>query len=391
MLTPDTLVMDKSQIVANARALAADISARADTADQNRTIPQESVSDLFDAGIARIFVPREFGGNELGLDTWYEAVREISKADASHGWCASIMAHHGHMLNQYPYQAQQDVWGDGPDVSIAASVAPNLDVKKTDGGYRVSGQKSSFASGVNHSQWAMLGGFVHEGEKPLWCYFLVPASDFTIKDTWHTGAMRGTGSNTVITDNVFVPEHRVLTLPDLRDGTGSTRQGNYIFNAPFYFYATMTFVAPMAGAAMGAYGHVLDLTRKRVGARGQKIAEQASVQQKLARVAADLDAADMLLSRAADIPAMAGMSQRDIMARNARDCTRAAEIAVECVDTLIALCGTAAFAENHPVQRAWRDIHLAAAHMSLNPDINYANYSRLEFGLGPDLSNPYFF
>ena len=73
-----------------------------------------------DAGLARILVPTRCGGYGLGLDTWFEVVREISAADASHGWCASLLIHHPHMVGQFPEQAQEAVWADGPDVPIAA-------------------------------------------------------------------------------------------------------------------------------------------------------------------------------------------------------------------------------------------------------------------------------
>jgi 3-hydroxy-9,10-secoandrosta-1,3,5(10)-triene-9,17-dione monooxygenase len=383
--------MDKAQIVERARALGPMIATRLTETDEKRTLPAASVQEFLDAGFARILIPKEFGGYELGFDTWYEMMREISKADASHGWCAGLMSHHPHMLNQFPEDAQKAVWDSGPDTAISASVAPALDVEKVRGGYRVSGSKSAFSSGINHAHWAILGGRVPDGGKPKHCFFLIPAKDYTIKDTWHTTGMRGTGSCTVVTDDVYVPESHVLTITDLAHGSGSKRNDNYIFNAPFYFYAPLTFVAPMVGAAIGAQDLFVNATRERIGARGHRIAEQDSVLQRLGRVSADLDAADLLLSRAANIPAMAHMSQSEIMARNARDCSRAAEIAVQSIDTLMAMSGTAAFGTGNRLQRAWNDIHLAAAHMALNPDINYAHHSRRVFGLELDPLHPYFF
>ena len=383
--------MDKSQIIERARALGPAIAARIVETDQFRRLPAESAREFLDAGFARILVPKDFGGYELGFDTWYEMIREISKADGSHGWCAGLIAHHPHMLNQFPIEAQQNVWADGPDVAIAASVAPAVKVTPVSGGYRITGDKSAFSSGIDHAEWAILGGLIPGDGKPTLGFFLVPKADYTVKDTWRTTGMRGTGSNTVITDNVFVPESHVMPLEHLRHGSGSKRSDNYIFNAPFYYYAPITFTAPMVGAAMGAYAHFVETTRDRIGARGHRIAEQASVLQRLGRIAADIDVADMLLARAADIPSMAHMSQSDIIARNARDCTRAAEFAIQSIDTLVSMSGTAAFGEGNRLQRAWNDIHLAAAHMALNPDINYAHHSRRVFGLELDPLHPYFF
>ena len=75
-------------------------------------------------GLARILMPARFGGYDLDFDTWNDAVLEISHADASHGWCASLIVHHAHLVAQFPEECQQAVWADGPDVAIAASFAP---------------------------------------------------------------------------------------------------------------------------------------------------------------------------------------------------------------------------------------------------------------------------
>ena len=109
-------------VLARVRELTAGFRDRAAAAEEARTLPRESVDALLGAGITRILIPPRFGGYGLGLDTWFEVVREIAKADASHGWCASLMIHHPHYLSQFPEPAQQAVWSDGLDVSIAASI-----------------------------------------------------------------------------------------------------------------------------------------------------------------------------------------------------------------------------------------------------------------------------
>jgi hypothetical protein len=54
------------------------------------------------------------------------------------------------------------------------------------------------------------------------------------------------------------------------------------------------------------------------------------------------------------------------------------------------LSGSAGFATSQPIQRAWRDIHFAASHISVNPEMNYAHYGRIELGLGRDPSRSFF-
>jgi 3-hydroxy-9,10-secoandrosta-1,3,5(10)-triene-9,17-dione monooxygenase len=64
-------------LVARARELAARFRERAVAAEQARTLPEESVAEILEAGFARILVPRRFGGYGLGLETSFEVVREL--------------------------------------------------------------------------------------------------------------------------------------------------------------------------------------------------------------------------------------------------------------------------------------------------------------------------
>src|SRR5262245_53627283 len=382
----------RQMIVEQVRAIAPRFAERAEAAEQARKIPTESVQEMLAAGLARILVPERFGGYGLDFDTWLDTILEISKFDASHGWCASLIVHHAHFIGLFPEGAQQAVWADGPDVAIAASLAPATKVTLVDGGYRVSGQHSSFASGVDHSSWVIVGGLVHQAPSSEWMLFLIPPGEYTVRDTWSVAGMRATGSNTIVTDDVFVPSSRVLRLSDLRDGTGpgAALHGDVIFHTPLFYFAPLTFVAPMLGAAKGAYEHVRDWTKTRKATDGTSVAAKTSIQVRMARAAADLDAAELLLRRAAQVPDGPERHTPKLLARSIRDFCRAAELVVAAIDSLIGMCGTAGFATSHPVQRAWRDIHLSSMHISLNTETNYSHYGRMELGLARDPSQPFF-
>jgi len=375
-------------VLARVRALTAVIRDGAAAAEEARTVPQETIDKLLAAGISRILIPPQYGGYGLSLDTWFEVVREIGKADASHAWCASLMIHHPHYLSQFSEAAQNVVWADGIDISIAASIQPIGRVTKVEGGYRISGE-FPFASGINHSRWLIVGSMV-EAEA---MFLLIGPTDFKIKDTWFTNAMRATGSNTAICDDVYVPESHTLALSDVREGKtpGGKLHANPIYRAPWISYAPLTFATPMLGAAQGAYEIFRDWTKSRRSGRGGfAIAEVTSVQVRLARAAADLDAAELLLRRAIDVARAETPPSLALRARSMRDCSRAAEFCVGAIDTLIAMSGTAVFAASHPIQRAWRDIHFAAMHVALNPEQNFAHFGRSELGVPRDPHLPFF-
>jgi 3-hydroxy-9,10-secoandrosta-1,3,5(10)-triene-9,17-dione monooxygenase len=380
------------EMIDRARALAPRFAERAEAAEEARRIPPQSIKEMLDAGLARILLPKKIGGYGLGFETWFDVMREISKADASHGWCAGLVTHHGHVVGQYPERAQKAVWADGLDVPLAASFAPNTKAVPVEGGCRVSGKGSPFASGVDHSSWVIVGGMAHDGGEPEWKFFLIAPGDYTVRDTWFTTGMRGTGSKTIVVDNVFVPESRALRLTDLRDGTcpGGAIHSDVIFHTPFFYYAEISFVTPMLGAVQGAYELFREWTTTRKTQYGTPIADKASIQVRMARAAADIDAAELLLRRAVRVTDAPQDYSPMLLARSVRDFTRASELIVEAIDTLVALSGTACFASSHPIQRAWRDIHFMSMHISLNPEMNFAHFGRMELGLGRDPTHPYY-
>jgi alkylation response protein AidB-like acyl-CoA dehydrogenase len=233
---------------------------------------------------------------------------------------------------------------------------------------------------------------VHGGGEPEWKFFLIAPGDYTVRDTWFTAGMRGTGSKTIVVDDVFVPESHALRLTDLRDGTcpGGAIRSDIIFHTPFFYYAEITFVTPMLGAVQGAYELFREWTKTRKTQYGTPIADKTSVQVRMARAAADIDAAELLLRRALRVTDAPQAYSPMLLARSVRDFTRASELIVEAIDTIVALSGTACFASSHPIQRAWRDIHFMSMHISLNPEMNFAHFGRMELGLGRDPTHPYY-
>ncbi len=382
----------KQNILDRTRAMAPRFAERAAAAEQARQIPRESVQEMLEAGFARILIPQEAGGYGLGFDTWFEVTRELCKADASHGWCASLIIHHNHLIAQYPQGAQKTLWADGLDVPIAASFAPATVAVPVDGGYRVSGKGSPFASGVDHCTWVMLGGMAQDAAGPEWKFFLVAPGDYTIRDTWFTTGMCGTGSKTVVAENAFVSSDRVLKLTELRDGKtpGGAMFKDVIFHTPFFYYAPISFATPMLGAAQGAYEYFRDWAKTRMTQDGSPLAAKASVQVRMARAAADLDAADLLLRRCVSVTDAPQDYSPDHLSRSVRDYARVSELTVSVVDTLVALSGTASFNTSHPLQRAWRDIHFMSMHIAVNTEMNFTHYGRMQLGLGRDAGRPYF-
>jgi len=382
----------RAEIVERVKTLVPNFAKRAEAAEKGRHLPPESAREMLDAGIPRIIMPKRFGGYDLDFETWLDVVLEISRADCSHGWCASLLIHHPHLIAQYPEECQHAIWADGPDVPIAASFAPRTKAERVPGGYRLTGNQASFSSGVDHCTWYMIGAMTERDGAPAWGLFMVRRGEYTVIDTWHTAGMCGTGSKTVAVDNVFVPETHVLFLPDLRlgKGPGGALHDNPIYRMPFFFYAPLCFAAPMLGAAQGAYALFREASKTRRAVDGSAVAEKISLQVGMARAAADLDAAEMLLRRASQVKAEPESAIPALLARSIRDFARVSELSVSAIDALMALSGSGGFATSQPIQRAWRDIHFAASHIGVNTEVNYSHFGRAELGLPRDPNRPFF-
>ena len=384
-------VVGKDELVARARALAPRFRRRAADAEQARGLPAESVADLLEAGFARILAPVRYGGYALGLETSFEVIRELGKGDVSHAWCGALMIEIPRYIASYPQPAQEAVWAAGPDVALAGSIMPLAGVTPVAGGYRLSG-RSPFSSGVNHASWVFLGGMIPGDGPPEWGLFLVPRTDYEVVDTWDTAAMSATGSNTVVTDDVFVPETHVLKLADLREGRTSSdeRYDGRLYRSPHIAWAPLTFVLPLLGAGQAAYEeHVAWLSGRRAP-DGSRVADAPATQAMLGRVAADLDAAELLLRRIAVTAETAEPPSLLLRARAMRDYTRSTQLILDAVDALVAASGTAAFSSVNALQRTWRDVHFAASHASLGAHENYAHWGRMALGIERPAGQPFF-
>src|SRR5215813_12768627 len=211
MAVSDQVGPDKQAIIASITDLLPAFRQRAQETEDARVVPAESVKALEETGFFRLLQPGAYGGLEADPVTFLTAVRLIASACGSTGWVASVVGVHPWQLALFPPQAQDDVWSADPATRMSSSYAPTGKAKLTRGGYRLDG-RWSFSSGCDHASWVLLGGIVtdDEGNQVDFRTFLLPLGDYRIEDVWDTVGLRGTGSNDIVVDDVFVPEYRSL-------------------------------------------------------------------------------------------------------------------------------------------------------------------------------------
>ena len=384
------------ELVARARALAPKLRERAVRAERDRNIPQESVDEFIEAGLIHTLQPKRWGGYEHDHEVAFDIAVELGKSTCgSSAWCLNYLADHACMLALFPEEAQHDVWSRNNAACIATSAAPTGKVAPAAGGYRLDG-RWSWCSGLRHSQWIMIGGLVQRpGEDhPDMRLYLVPVSELKQDDTWYCAGLRASGSNTAVLDNVFVPEHRSVSFSVLREGCspGSKVNANPMYRAPFIALHSYALLGPVLGVARGGYAEFVQWTRQRYLTYTQlAIAQHVPVQIRVAEIAAQIDAAELLARRAfamarADYAGMP-LATRTLLRR---DFTYALRILREALDDLVKISGSSGLMDDNPVQRCWRDAHAISSHVVMNWDVPAENFGRTEFGLPLNPAYPMF-
>ncbi|MFB6831416.1 3-hydroxy-9,10-secoandrosta-1,3,5(10)-triene-9,17-dione monooxygenase oxygenase subunit [Streptomyces hydrogenans] len=377
-------------VLAAVRDLAPVLRERAAEAEESRRVPDASVKELEDTGFFQLLQPKAFGGAAADPVAFYTAVKEIARACGSTGWVASVVGVHPWHVALFDPRAQQEVWGTDPRTRIASSYAPTGKAAAVDGGFRLSG-RWHFSSGCDHARWVLLGCLVTDAEgKPVdMRTFLIPRAEYRIDDVWDTVGLRGTGSNDIVVDDVFVPEHRALSFGPVTalDVPGHETNPEPVYRLPYAGVFTTTIATPIVGIAEGAYESYAEATRKRFRVSyGQQVAEDPFAQVRIARAASDIDAAWLQLTR--NIGAMYELAGRgeeipmELRTRTRRDQVLATERAVGAVDLLMENAGGNAMRTGpHAVQRAWRDAHTGRGHAANDPERALVMYGQCALGI----------
>jgi len=279
-----------------------------------------------------------------------------------------------------PARAQDEIFGADPDARLAGIVIPGPDpATVVEGGYRVSG-RWGFASGILHASWAVVPAVImgDDGQPVDIKLLFVPIRDVTVDDTWHVLGMRGTGSNTIVANDLFVPEHRTYGLlgPSgaLNGVTRTEHQDETLYRTPLGMMVGMIVLGPLLGIARATFDHVLEKLPKRPIAYSSYTKSSAAISTQLAIAEARtrLDMATMLAHRAADDCDAAGLAgggpHSAVVGTRARnDAAFAARELKGVVEMLVRLAGASSVAEQDLMSRLYRDMSTASLHGVLQP------------------------
>jgi alkylation response protein AidB-like acyl-CoA dehydrogenase len=354
----------ESRLESASAALAATAARHAAAADTARTLSPEVVDGLRRAGFARHFAPARWGGTEGSFDELTRSVLTLGEACAATAWVASLSAYSTRFASHLPEEGHAELWGtgNGADAFVVAGLVPTGAADRAPGGWRLTGAWA-YVSGVEFADWALLCAPLAPGgpggpptqASPELRFFALPREAFAVRQTWDSVGMRATGSHTVVVEDVFVPEH--LSFPRAHMITGQNAVSDApCHRVPFQAVGGLTFLAPAVGAAAGALKAAAStLAGKR---------RTPSAELELVRSSGRVDVSRHLALQNAEV-LDAAVFTPELMARNERNVTFAAELCSDAANALLRAAGTSGLSESTPLQRYWRDVTGMTSHVAL--------------------------
>ncbi|MBD2593034.1 acyl-CoA/acyl-ACP dehydrogenase [Nostoc spongiaeforme FACHB-130] len=211
------------------KTLSQDFATRAAVHDKDGSFPFENFTALHEAGLLGLTIPRDLGGQDLGLASICQVIEGIARGDAStalvlnmhylqHAKANRNRSWHPEVYNKVCQEAIAN-----PALINAARVEPELGTPARGGLPATTAQKTA-------QGWLLTGHKQYTTGSPILSYFVVWAKTtedepqvgnflvprdlpgLRIVETWDHLGMRATGSHDLILENVLIPHEYALDI-----------------------------------------------------------------------------------------------------------------------------------------------------------------------------------
>ncbi len=358
------------ELLDRARAMIPMLKERAASVEQNRMVSPETIRAFVDAGFFKILQPARWGGWEMDPVVFWQVLMELGRGCCSSTWNMMILGLHQWEFAHMDPRAGDDVWTQDDSVIVASSYAPSGRADKVKGGYLLNGQWRT-SSGTDHAQWAFIGGLIRDeaGDAVERCALLVPRSDYRIVDDWHVMGLAGTGSKSLVLENVFVPDYRTHSINSY---VLTDRAVTQLYPFGTIFCGSVS--AAICGFAQGAIDIYIDQMKVRKLAANASIGAAASpyVRDRLgnavARVRSCRARLMQLMAESLPIVTRRELVPEEMRVEHILDISRVGRECAEAVLLLFPAMGARGIYLDNPMQRVVRDVLAAAQHMTQNAD-----------------------
>lgn len=344
-----------------------------------------------------LLTPVRWGGAGLSTTGLARVQKEMAKCDPSLSWVVQILNGTSWVASLTSDALQESLFSNGP-APVCGAYNPPGKAKKVDGGYIVNGSWP-YSSGSRQAFWYQGGCMIDDDGGPVvpginMAY--IPMSEVEIIDSWFVTGMQGTGSDTVVAKDVFIPDHMMVTMDK---PFGTIEEGKkHVGAASDFLPVVPTVRATGIAQLLGAAEYMLELTEKDAKTKpvitttfAKRTDSHVQVAE-IGKIAATLDNARILLfdaTRQLDEAASAGRKFTQLEAASHKaQCATTIELIHNAVEKIMFLAGSSAFSLDKPIQRYWRDIHVGLRHVQNIPLLGYEIYGRDRLEIAPNISPP---
>ena len=342
---------------AKAQDIAAAIAEHAATHDAEDSFVCEGFAALEEAGFFTALVPEDLGGGGASIGQICDAIRIIGAACGSTALAASM---HSHIVAVAAWRWQNQ--GAPTDGLLKRIVGEKLKLvssggsdwlksagtmEKVDGGYRLTARKA-FASGSTVGNLLMTSAVYDDPtEGPTVLHFAAPlkGEGVSIQSTWRTMGMRGTGSDDMVFDGMFIPDAAIA---------GKRPQGQW--HMLFHVISKIAFAliySAYVGVAEGARDRAVGLAKKR--------SQDPTLAQLVGEMENALLSARLAHRRMIEIAETATPGP-DTTSEAMQCRTLVGQAAIDTVTKAMEVAGGAAFYRKTGLERAFRDVQAARFH-----------------------------
>lgn len=398
-MNPPESKMTAEVMIGRAKEMIPTLRKRADEAERLRTLPPETFREFLDAGFFRILQPARFGGYQLGLPTFCEVMKTISRGCSSSGWVLCLTSAHTFHLAAFPEAGQVEIYGDTGDVRVPLIHTASGVATPVQGGYRLTG-RWNYNSGGEYATWVVLSAVVPGPDETAPPKDVIMAvirrGEYDIVDNWHVMGMRGTGSKQAVVQDVFVPERRVLSQ---RAWMLEGRAPGYgVHEDPFYRTPPMgVFSSELASICVGLAEGAIDAFYERATSKVspyppfRKLSDDRWAHRRVGQARARAEVAEALLQRI--IANQLNLAKRvqggviDYMDEHRFSFMRIQQtmrLVRECVEFLFDISGTSVVQLGQPLERIYRDLTTMRTNFIISDEERTAeNWGACFFGHPP--------
>ncbi|MBV9210698.1 MAG: acyl-CoA dehydrogenase [Acidobacteria bacterium] len=327
--------------------------------DESQHFPVELIPKLAELGLMGVIFPEEYGGAGMGYIEYATIVEELSRVDGSVG--ISVAAHNSLCSNHiYTFGTEEQkqkflvplaqgkhlgAWGlTEPSAGSDASGTRTTAVKQN-GGWLVNGSKN-FITHAIHGDTCVAVAVTDrsKGNKGITAFvFEKGMKGFAPAKKENKLGLRASETASVVFEDCYVPDENLLG----NEGEGFLQAMQVLDGG------RISIAALAVGIAQGAYESAVRYAKERQQF-GKPIAEFQAIQFKLANMATELEAARLLMYRAAYLKDHGKrVTKESAMAK-----MYASEMSVRVCEEAIQIHGGYGYTKDYPPEKYWRDSKL---------------------------------